>query len=73
MFSECECLPDSPEGGVNGGRGHMCFRCEAFKRIDATVEDLGLVVDTTDLMLSTSDRLVMVRAISILKDVKDLL
>ena len=73
MFSECECLPDSPEGGVNGGRGHMCFRCEAFKRIDATVEDLGLMIDERDLSLSTSDQLVIVRAMSILKDVKDLL
>ncbi len=29
ILEECSCLPDLPDGRVNGGRGGCCLVCEA--------------------------------------------
>ena len=36
MYSECECLPDLPDGRT----GHRCDRCLYTDNIDDIVEDL---------------------------------
>jgi hypothetical protein len=33
-LNECSCLPDLPDGRVNGGRGGCCLVCEAEGRDD---------------------------------------
>jgi hypothetical protein len=37
LLAECTCLPDLPDGRVNGGRGHVCASCQAY--FDSLLDD----------------------------------
>lgn len=33
-LGECECLPDLPDGRINGGRGELCSSCQSRRGDD---------------------------------------
>ena len=37
ILEECSCLPDLPDGRVNGGRGGCCSACKAEYDPDAPI------------------------------------